>query len=38
MSTRQHAEAISQGSNIQELADLQPAFGHSFENKMMDDR
>jgi hypothetical protein len=34
MSTRQHAEAISQGnSDIQELADLQPAFSHSFEKQ-----
>jgi predicted negative regulator of RcsB-dependent stress response len=32
--TRQHAEAISQGnSDIQELADLQPAFSHSFEKQ-----
>jgi hypothetical protein len=31
---RQHAEAISQGnSDIQELADLQPAFSHNFEKQ-----
>ncbi len=34
MSTRQLAEAISQGnSDIKELADLQQAFGHSFEKQ-----